>query len=256
MKLKKAYYFFSLLLVIGFIPLQAGKKPPPIPLKELTNPNSPSYVPYPYPKTEFEIIEDFKYGVKVHFGPKEGKRTSIVSGFPDYSKLLLDLLGKNPSLHVEPQIIKVIDKIETSYHRYYFLLQIVNEREEVVAVGRLADCGLMGGVVFYSEQNKFKPFKTENEVREILSSTLGNININKVERIYYHSTISDLMAPLWKISTLQGIYFVDYRDNVYSIEEEIYWTSKNSYPDPGRTKILILNSLEEKAIFLKKIEKN
>jgi hypothetical protein len=30
-------------------------------MKELTDPTSPSYVPYPYPKNREEIIADFKY---------------------------------------------------------------------------------------------------------------------------------------------------------------------------------------------------
>jgi hypothetical protein len=244
--------------MIGFLALQAEKKKPPqLPLKELTNPNSPSYVPYPYPKTDFEIIEDFRYAVKLHFGLKEGKRTSIIiKGYPDYSKLMLNLFGDTPSLEIT-EIIKVIDLVETSPSDYYFLLQIVNKEGEVLAMGSLEECGLMAGVTFYSEKIKFKPFKTEQQVKEMLYKALShtNIKINEMERIALHSTICSPYAPLFKIKTSKGTFFVDYYDNVYSIESEIPWSKKNGYPDPEHKRILILDSLNEKALFLKKVNK-
>jgi hypothetical protein len=42
----------------------AEKRKPRLKMKELTDPNSPNYVPYPYPKNRKEIIEDLKY----HYG--------------------------------------------------------------------------------------------------------------------------------------------------------------------------------------------
>lgn len=243
--------------MLGFLPLQAEKKKPPqLPLKELTNPNSPSYVPYPYPKTDFEIIEDFRYAVKIHFSLKEGKRTSIINGYPDYSKLMLDLLGDKPILEVT-EIIKVKDLVETSPSDYYFLLQIVNKEGEVLAVGSIEECGLMAGVTFYSKKNKFKPFKTEKKVKEMLYNALNhtNIEINEIERIALHSTVCSPYAPLFKIKSSKGTFFVDHNDNVYSIESEIPWSKKNGYPDPEHKRILILDSLNEKALFLKKVNK-
>lgn len=255
MKFKKIIYSISILLVIGSLQIQAGKKLPPLSLKELENPNSPSYVPYPYPKNDFEIVEDFKYAIKVHFGPGEGKRTSLVAGYPDYKKLMLNVLGDDPSLEVA-QIIKVKDLVETSRARYYFLLEVVDRKGEVKAVGRVDEFGLMGGVAFISEKRKFKPFKNEQQVKNIFRDVLGNIEINEMERIALHSTICDPYAPLWKIITPMGNFYVDYRkDNVYSIEEEVHWIRENGYPDPERKRILILDSLNDRVVFLRKVEK-
>jgi len=259
MKSLKILTIILILLLIVFLPVQAKKKVPPIPLKELTDPNSPSYVPYPYPKTEFEIIEDFKYGVKVHFGAREGKRTSVLRAYKNYvdrqQQIILGLLGDKPNLKIA-EIIKVQNLIDTSPSLFYFLLRIVNKKGDVVAVGSLNDCGLFGGVSFFSEKKaKFKPFKTEKKVEEIITHTLGPTKINKMERIALHSTICDPHAPLWKISTPAGVYFVDYFDNVYSIESEIFWTSDMNFPDPEHQKISIMDTLNDKIIFLKKIKK-
>ncbi len=55
----------TLLLLIGLIsfPLVAGKRTARIPMKELTYRNSPSYVPFPYPKNRREILTDFKINI-------------------------------------------------------------------------------------------------------------------------------------------------------------------------------------------------
>lgn len=249
----KILHIVSISLLVIFLPVHAEKKRPPLPLKELTNPNSPSYVPYPYPKTEFEIIEDFKYAVRVHFSPEEGKHTSIVPGHPDYSELMLQLLGDYPSLKII-QIIKVKDLVASSSSQHYFLLQAVDKKGKVVAVGRLLESGLLGGVAFYSEKDTFKPYKTENQVKKMLSA-YGPINTNKMELVDICSTISSPYAPLWKISTPDGILFVDHHDNVYFAEGEICWTKRDAYPDPEHKKTLVLDTLNDKAIFLRKINK-
>lgn len=256
MKLTKKFYICAIPLLIIFLPLLAEKKVSPIPLKDLTDPNSPSYVPYPYPKTEFEIFEDFKYAIKIHFGAREGKRTSVLSAYKDdidRQKIILGLLGDKPSLKII-DIIKVQDLIVTSPSRYIFLLPIADDKGEVVAVGQLNDSGLLGGVAFYSEEVKFKPFKTEKQVEEILTQALGSIRINKMERIRVHSTISTPGMPIWKITTPAEIFYVDYFDNVYSIESEIFWTTKMIFPDPEHKKISIQDPLNDKVIFLKKIK--
>jgi hypothetical protein len=257
MKLKRIFYIIPIFLMLGFLTLHAEKKKPPqLPLKELTNPNSPSYVPYPYPKTDFEIIEDFKYAVKILFGPKEGKHTSLARGYTDNSKLMLEILGENPNLEIT-QIIEVKDMIQTSPSHYYFLLQIVDKKGKVVAVGTLKDCGLMGGVAMCSEKVKFKPFKNEEQVRKIISDALGQVKINEMEMIFVYSTLDcDPFSPLWKVSTSAGIFFIDhFYDDIYSVENESPWTSGNAFLGPENRRMLILDSLNEKTIFLKKMKK-
>lgn len=137
MKLNKKIFTILSLVLIAFLPIQAQKKPPQIPLKELTDPSSPNYVPYPYPKTDFQIIEDFKYGVKFLFGDKT-KHFSVINGDISDIKLILKLLEEDSALRVT-NIIRVENMVQTSPCLYNFVLQIEDENGKVVAVGELED---------------------------------------------------------------------------------------------------------------------
>ena len=55
------YTVVSLLIIFFCFHLAGEERKKPIPMKELTDPRSPSYVPYPYPRKRAEIIADFKY---------------------------------------------------------------------------------------------------------------------------------------------------------------------------------------------------
>lgn len=249
-------FLISILLLITFLPLQAQKKPPQTPLKELTDPDSHNYVPYPYPKSDFEIIEDFKYGVDLFFNPKIKKHMTVIKGDLNDEKRLLNLLGKNPTLEVT-KIIRVEDLVLTSPCMYYYLLQIEDEKGEVFAVGSLEDCGLYAGVAFISDKTKYRPFKTKKQVKNILTDALGPIEINNIDRVFIHSSLPvHPNAPLWRINTSEGTFFVDYfYDDVYKVVEEIPWTAKDNYPDPERKRNVILYDLKGKALFVEKIKK-
>jgi len=124
--IKRTFYIFlALFLLLSFLQGQASKKPPPFSLKVLTDPDSPSFVPFPYPKTDFEIIEDFKYGVKILFGSKEKIMVAFARGDFDYVNLGRNFFGDNPSWKVA-RIIKVKDLIERSPNLHYFILPIVD----------------------------------------------------------------------------------------------------------------------------------
>jgi|GEM_PF-2686284 len=256
MQLNKKIFSISILLLIAFLPLQAQKKPPQTPLKELTDPNSPSYVPYPYPKTDFEIIEDFKYGVDLFFSPKPGKHMTVINGDLSNEKRLLNLLGKNPTLEVK-KIIRVENLVLTSSTVYYYILQIEDEKGKVFAIGSIEDCGLYAGVEFISDKTRYRPYKTEKQVKNMLTDALGHIEINNMERIFIHSSLPVIPeAPLWRISTSEGTFFIDYiYEDIYKVVEEIPWTAKDNYPDPERKKNVILYDLQGKVLLLEKIKK-
>lgn len=256
MKFNKKIFSIPILLTITFLSLQAQKKPPQTLLKELTDPASHNYVPYPYPKTDFEIIEDFKYGIDLLFSPKPGKHMTVINGDLSNEKRLLKLLGKNPSLEIK-KIIRVENMVLTSPCLYYFLLQIEDKKGEVFAIGSIEDCGLYAGVAFISDKTRYRPYKTEEQVENMLTDALGHVEINNMERIFIHSSLPVLPeAPLWRISTSEGTFFIDYFcDDVYKVVEEIPWTAKDNYPDPERKRNVILYDLKGKALFVEKIKK-
>jgi len=77
-----------------------------------------------------------------------------------------------------------------------------------------------------------------------------------MERIAIHSTIcTSPWAPLWKIKTPIGVFFIDHFDDVYYIEAEVPWSRKLGHPDPQHKKITVLDSLNDRVFFLRKIEK-
>ena len=249
--------FLALFLLLVFLQAQASKKPPPFSLKVLTDPNSPSFVPFPYPKTDFEIIEDFKYGVKVLFGSEEKIKAARARGDADHVNLALNLFGDNPNWKVT-QIIKVKDLLERSRTIYYFLLQIVNEKGTSVATGALADCGLWMGVKCRSEGMKSKPYKTEKQVKELVHRAHGHfIEINEMEMVNTASSTpySSLFSPLWKVKTPLGILFVDYSDNVYQVEAEIPCVKGPALGDFLRHEKVIHDPLNNRMYLLRKIEK-
>lgn len=222
-------------------------------MEKLTDPASPSYVPFPYPKTDYEIIEDFRFAVDNTWGEKSLGKTVIIG--PDPSIILLKFIGDNPSLEVT-QIIKVKDLRVTSPSLHYYLLQIEDENGNPVAIGIVLDSGLMAGIDFLSEGVRYKPYKTESQVKKMISKAFGySISIDEAERICIFSPICSDSIPLWRIKTPCGVFFVDYFDNVYNIDSEIPWDMKKyGHPDPSHRSIVILDQLEGKAIFLRKIK--
>jgi len=249
--------FLALFLLLSFLQGQASKKPPPFSLKVLTDPDSPSFVPFPYPKTDFEIIEDFKYGIKILFGSKEKIKRARERGDADHINLALNLFGDNPSWKVA-RIIKVKDFIERSPNLHYFLLQILNEKGTRVATGALADCGLWMGVECRSEGLKSKAYKTKKKVKEIVRRSHGHfIETNEMEMVNVASSTpySSLFSPLWKIKTPLGILFVDSRDNVYQVEVEMPSVKGLLLGDFMRHEKIIHDPLNDRMYLLRKIEK-
>jgi hypothetical protein len=249
--------FLALFLLLGFLQGQASKKPPPFSLKVLTDPDSPSFVPFPYPKTDVEIIEDFKYGVKILFGSKENIKAALARGDDDHVNLALNLFGDDPSWKVA-RIIKVKDLIERSPNLHYFILPIVNEKGVVVAIGALADCGLWMGVECCLEGKKFKRYKTKKQVKELVRRTHGRfIEINEMERVNIRSSRphSGPFSPLWKVKTPLGILFVDYSDNVYQVEAEMPSVKGPALGDFMRHEKVIHDPLNNRMYLLRKIEK-
>jgi hypothetical protein len=138
---------------------------------------------------------------------------------------------------------------------YFFLLHIEDENGEVAAIGELEDCGLWAGTAFYPDRGCLITYKTKEQVKKIVADALGLVELNKIERIGIHSSLSPSpYLPLWRISSSEGTFFVDRNDDVYLVVEEVPWTIHDSDPDPERTRTVVLDELQRKALFLKKVK--
>jgi len=255
MNIPKTIGIIAVLTGMALMPLLAEKKPPQVSLKELTDPKSPSYVPYPYPKTEFEIIENFKYGVKLHFGPSEVRQRSLLQGIHIHFDIFLGLLEDSPDSRIG-NILRVENLVVTSPDFYYYILTVIDRTGKIVGLGSIGETGLFGGTSWVGEKSSL--FKTEKQIEEILCRVVGPIKIERIERVFVHSTlpISD-HAPLVRIAFPKGVLYVDPLDNVYAVEKEEYWNRISMKPPDLRLrKPFILDGMNDRILYLKKIELN
>lgn len=255
MQLFKKILTILILLLMASFSLQAQKKPPQIPLKDLSDPSSHNYVPYPYPKTDFEIIEDFKYALRIFLNPEAMKRKKRINGDLSDELMLINLISENPTLKVT-KIFRVENMLVTSPCLYNLLLQIEDENGKVVAMGRIDDCGLFGAVRFFTKGSQFKPYKTREQVKNILSDSVGLFEPYEIERIWIHSSLPvHPFVPLLRVRSSAGTFFVDYYDDVYLVKEEIPWTMRDSYPDPKRKTERVIDPLQNRILLLEKVRK-
>ncbi|MEA2005150.1 MAG: hypothetical protein U9O50_02670 [Acidobacteriota bacterium] len=240
MRFKKLTILIVISTIIFSTFVQAEKKRPPrYTLKDLSDPESPSYVPYPFPKNDFEVLEDFKYGIKKMRLHKQ----------PGYNIFLLDKRG----ISVD-KIVRVEEKYLNAPYNYYYLFH-VKKNGEIIGVGTVNEFGLVmsTGLVETEEQKKrVKPFKDKIEVEKIIDETLGKIKIEKMKLVHRVSDICNEFAPMWEVETLEGTYFVDHRNVVWAID---YETPATDEKIKTRTKIGVLDEEKDVIKFLKKVEK-
>lgn len=276
MKIMK--YFTVLFLVLCLCQIAvAEKRVKPKPMKELIEPSSPSYVPFPYPKKRNEIIEDLKYAIKKLFVDKQG--TYAAGDTPEIKKLLTQLTGEKSGYKVG-KIIKVKNRSHLKAHDYSWLILIMGSNGDIEARISLTAEGLFSCAAStknaavrlrekYPNSRRGPQFLiTEQEVINHLSEGIGrNIEmdeIKKMERVAFQSTLGSLLTPMWEIKMAMGkiYYYSVIRDTVYNIEKKITWKkNKNGFrrsiwelvPDKNdfvtdtvNDEILVLKALEKK----------
>lgn len=236
---KKIPIFILIFTIIFPIASQAQKKrPAPYKLRVLTDPNSPSYVPYPFPKSDFEILEDFKYGIK----------KMRIHEQPGHDIFLLEQEG----ISID-RIAKVKQKCLNFRHNFYYIFEI-KKNGEIMGRGTVDEFGLvmMGGLVTEEAKKWVRPFKEKIEVEDIVhKATKRKIEIKRAELVHSFSDICKILAPMWEVETSEGTYFIDHRDKVWVVD---YETPATDEIIKKRKKEIILD--DDKAIvkFLRKVD--
>jgi hypothetical protein len=195
---------------------------PKVPMEQLTNPNSPSYVPIPYPKTDEEVIEDVKYIIK-EMAPKNVQTVKIGTEVHPREEIMNELLKKN-SKYKYGRVIKVKTRSCIFQHEYAFLIEIIDEKKFVRGVVCLETSGLWAGSGF--SKHPLEPIKTVNEVRDYISSRFGDhlrkSEILKIEMVvYYLSLFSNYNSPAWEIETTKGSYLLSCKLDLYKYKEKM-----------------------------------
>ncbi|HLP58620.1 MAG TPA: hypothetical protein VK186_07320 [Candidatus Deferrimicrobium sp.] len=276
--MKSIKYAIVFMLIIAFCFQVSGEeRKKPLSMKELTDPTSPSYVPYPYPKNREEIIADFKYYCENFCGPKKGYKEAFIRGYVDITdKILLDLLEPHPEYQIG-EIFKVKNRIAGLADDYNWLIMIMNRNGQIAMRVALKAPGLLIGAGAIGEQTiaKASPEErqsfarlmkviTDEDVKNILSKSIGRTfsgkEIKKMERVAYPSSIGDYLNPMWEIKMADGAiyYYSEIEDMIYSIDKKIPWKKNNQGYRPDKMSLAthrdyLPDMIDDELVILKQI---
>ncbi len=272
--------FFIVLTLIIFlcIPVIGEKRKARRPMKELTDPSSPSYVPYPYAKKREKIIANLKYYIT---RPSMGRKKTFIDGeIPEIDLILENLFGDQPNYEIG-EIIKVKNRIAACPNDYTWLILIMDQEGKVAARVAMHAEGLFSGTVATTEANTLKaspdirarlrrtrPLKKKNDVHmrfnQSLNREISGEEIKKMERVVFISRLCDFLFPLWEIKLSNGktYFYSTSKDTLYEVENKVPWgkTKKGSRESwrplvpPGRN--ILFETLNDQLVILKKIDRN
>ncbi|MCX6580873.1 MAG: hypothetical protein NT166_11910 [Candidatus Aminicenantes bacterium] len=235
-----------LLIIVFCLQISGEERKKPISMKELTDPKSPSYVPYPYPKKRAEIIADFKYYCQNFCGEKNGSKESFISDYEDITdKISLNLLEPNSNYQIG-EIFKVKNRRAGFADDYTWLIMVMNRNGQIAMRVALYASGLLIGAGAIGEQDiasaspeerqrfaRLMKVITDEDVKNILSQSIGRTvngnEIKKMERVAYPSSIGSYLCPVQETKMADGAiyYYSELRDMIYSIDKKIPWKKNN-----------------------------
>ena len=276
--MKVMKYFVILMLISCLFQFTFGeKRAKPLPMKELTDPSSPSYVPIPYPKNRKEIIVDLKYALNKLFGDKDG--THFYGKVPKIREILVQLAESNSPFKIG-EIIKVKNRAHGMPNDYTWLILIIDKNGEIAARISMRATGLFGGARPTGKAAKyFKTkypnsrigphiLKTDDDVIVHLSEALGRHveknEIKKMERVAFQSTLGDLYVPMFEIEMSNGkiYYYSTKRDTTYELEKRNHWKKDNNGNRCSPWSLVpsdrdyLPDSVNEEILQLRKLDKN
>jgi hypothetical protein len=275
MKILKIITVFVLSFMVC-IPVSGGDRKAKKSMKELTDKNSPSYVPHPYPKTRTEIIGNIKYYyIDLHVNLK----SSYVGGTPIYKEITFELFNSD-SRYKFGKIVKVKNRSEKFANDYSWLIYVLDEEgDAVMRIAQKASGLVIGSSISDKKslsrlsathqlaQRRLYKVLEENDVKQYLYDALGETEINnkikKIERLGCNCSLAEYDTPLWEIVMKNGTtyYYSEVRDVVYSVEKKNPW-KKGKY---GRrwikhrqlsNKNYIPDSINDQLIFLTPMPNN
>lgn len=253
----------SIILIIVFIfPAFAEKrKPPHLTLEDLTDPSSPSFVPYPFPQTDEEIIEDLKAQLKRIYNQKNRFKFSINDDIID---ILPGFIKENPSVEVE-RIVKVKNRISRMSEDYSYLMILHDKKSKHNARIVLKANGLYLGGASPSKSKPVKKLKTEKDIINIVARYKGSSfkkkNILKIELIAFGIGFANPMCPIFQVNMNDGsVLYVDYHDRFFlKSDEKKLKGDKRKFINLERMKIkrsdrAVYDSISDKIIILKNLK--
>ncbi|MCP4147046.1 MAG: hypothetical protein GY757_04775 [bacterium] len=277
--MKSIKYIIALFLIIHFcFPLCGEKRMARKSMAELTDPYSPSYVPFPYPKNRQEILADLKYYIVTYCsGTNPEIETASLDSSPSSNDIISrGIIKPNPRYKID-KILKIKNRIASYPDDYHWLIHIMDENGNIAMATSYTASGLfMGsGAIVDNElksctpkrRNKLERLRklhSDDDIIHILSESIGSAfnenDIKKMDRVAYSHSIGDHLDPLWEVEMTDGtmFYYSIMRDMVYSIDRKITWGKNklgyrefNSSMVPHRD--FLPDTVGDQLIILKKI---
>jgi len=281
----KSIKFIAVLVLIFLfcLPAMGEKRAKRMEMKELTDPKSHHYVPYPYPKNRTEIIADLVHYIKRYvIGTDEGSyEASIDIGVgPDPDKILVDLLNPQPAYKIA-EIFKVKNRIAQIPDDYSWIIIIKDGDGNVVLRFAMFANGLMAiyGPEIMDDSGVASPelraiherrrkVVTEADVRNILvESPLRSTDQNEIKKVQltsFHCQMANFQYPIWEIKMADGTvyYYSQNRDMLFSVDNRIKWAKKKEGYRPDstalvpRSSLYLADTLNDELVVLKEIPRN
>ena len=174
------------------------------------NPTACSHIPFPYPKTQSEVIADLKSEIIRYYGPRivySGKGFTISA-----NNIMSKFLCPHSGIKIG-QIDKVTNKTSTNPDKYFFFITL-NDREgtEVAHLALYESGRFAAGNTISNSQKRFdNPSKTKKEALIEVEAFIDSSSVIKTERIYMGNVPAPSpSAPTWEITTLDSKYYLDW----------------------------------------------
>ena len=209
------------------------EKEKPIPLADLQNPDSPSYVPIPYPKTREEVIVDFKYVLK--------RRLEHLKRYPSRRKtsrgsfiLFMDLLNKKSKIKIG-NIIRVKNYFRSS-PLFYYTFSVKNSSGLVLARISLRDSGLFSQASYGGGSKRLRDIQSPQESIRIFQQHANRLNIKldgnfaqhaQFEYVSFNSPRCNPNSPMRRTAIAGIFYYLDDENNIYREREKVPLTEEN-----------------------------
>ena len=270
----------TILLVLLFVlPLNGKKRPDPIGMEQLTNPNSLNYVPIPYPKNRKEVITDLEYYIKRFCNKDRKSRRIVVGGSASPGDAVLRNLLEPKPIYKIGKIFKIRNRIYTYPDDHTWLIFIIDKKQNAVMRLSFDETGIFGesstitdgtiaeanSEIARKAMNRFRKSLTGNDIKKILSQSLGKSkewkDIKKIERVAYPSPMGDPLYPMFEITMKDGSFYFysESRDMIYRIDKKIKWRQSAERLTDNREEIhelgqeYLLDSIDDQFLMLKSI---
>lgn len=232
-----------------WIRADAGERKPPLPLKELQDPKSPSYVPFPYPVARNEIIADIQHALRIHHGRAIGETSGK-------DELLLRLLAPDPDIHVA-EIEKVANRTVAFPDEFLYLI-VLKDREgnEATHLSLLASGLYFGGI---TASGTSRPIADRAEAVNAFSPWFKVTDIKAMKRIFMANRLAAYpFAPTWEIVTVDDSrYYLDVNRDLYKLQKTApaeIGTESQPYDLPAVKNELVVNDpLNDRILYLRKL---